>query len=175
MWPRVYVAMSSAVFWIQRDEGTCRKRCRDIQEVLVENLPATKKFSMIFALMDQYTDEDSDVNLLSGVEISKSGPVCIPAKTAAGHAAQDLIPLTAPQPSCNSAVPLTPDQTDPAVIAAGALKPGEPRTAVAKSLPYSDVIEKNRQEALERRARQKAQARDSEQQQVFQAMQWLPS
>ena len=72
-------------------------------------------------------------------------------------------------------MPLTPEQTDPAVIAAGALKPGEPRTAVAKSLPYSDVIEEHRQEALERRARQKAQARDSEQQQVFQAMQWLPS
>ena len=136
--------MSSAVFWVQRDEGTCRERRRDIQEVLVENLPATNKFSMIFALMDQRTDEDSDVNLLSGVLISKTGPVGIPAKTTAGHAAQDRIPLAAPQPSCNSAVPLNPDHTDPAVIAACALKPGEPRTAVAKDLPRPAVIEKNR-------------------------------
>ena len=164
------------MFFVQRDEETCRKRCIDIQEVLVESMPATKKFSLIFELMDQYTDEDSDVNLLTGVAIPKQGPVSIPAKTAvvadpdARHASQVSEPSTK---GARDGKP--PDQPLSSSTAATATPAGEPRGASATTLYKAALIQKNKQAAVDRRSQLQAAAAREREQQIFESQQWLPN
>ena len=166
--------MSSAIFFVQRDEETCRKRCREIQEVLAEAMPATKKFGIIFQLVDQYTDEDSDVNLLTGVQMPTHGPVFIPAKTAEAEEPSAGLASVVPEPPSFSMDPKPPEQPASSSTAANAM-PAERRRrgAAALTADQVDLIDKNKKAALDRRSQLQAEARESSQQEIFASMQWL--
>lgn len=166
--------MSSAIFFVQRDEETCRKRCSEIQEVLAEAMPATKKFGIIFQLVDQYTDEDSDVNLLRGVQMPTHGPVFIPAKTAEAQEPAAGLASVVPEPPSFSMEPKPPEQPASSSTAANAI-PAERRrrSAAALTADQMDLIDKNKKAALDRRSQLQAEGRESSQQEIFASMQWL--
>ena len=168
-------AMSSAIFFVQRDEETCRKRCIEIQEVLAEAMPATKKFGIIFQLVDQYTDEDSDVNLLRGVQMPTHGPVCIPAKTAEAQEPAAGLACGVPEPLTSSMEPKPPDQPASSSTAATANPAGGSRGASALTADKVALIEKNKKAALERRSQLQAETRAGVEQHIFESMQWLPN
>ena len=169
-------AMSSAIFFVQRDEETCRKRCSEIQEVLAEAMPATKKFGIIFQLVDQYTDEDSDVNLLRGIQMPTHGPVCIPAKTAEAQEPAAGLASVVPEPPSFSMEPKPPEQPASSSTAANAnpLRTGS-RGASALTADKMALIEKNKKPALERRSQLQAETRAGVEQHIFESMQWLPN
>ena len=167
--------MSSAIFFVQRDEETCRKRCMEIQEVLAEAMPATKKFGMIFQLVDQYTDEDSDVNLSRGVQMPAHGPVCIPATTAEAQKPAAGLASVVPEPPSFSMEPKPPELPASSSTAATANPAAGSRGASALTADQVDLIEKNKKAALERRSQLQAEARESVQQHIFESMQWLPN
>ena len=171
--PPVLGAMSSAIFFVQRDEETCRKRCMEIQEVLAEAMPATKKFGIIFQLVDQYTDEDSDVNLLTGVQMPTHGPVFIPAKTAEAEEPSAGLASVVPEPPSFSMDPKPPEQPASSSTAANAIPAAGSRGASALTADQVDLIDKNKKAALERRSQLQAEARESGQQDIFASMQWL--
>jgi len=166
--------MSSAIFFVQRDEETCRKRCSEIQEVLAEAMPPTKKFGIIFQLVDQYTDEDSDVNLLRGVQMPTHGPVFIPAKTAEAEEPSAGLASVVPEPPSFSMEPKPPEQPASSSTAANAnpLRTGS-RGASALTADQVDLVNRNKKAALERRVQLQAEARESSQQDIFASMQWL--
>jgi hypothetical protein len=153
--------MSGYQFWVQRDERTCKVRCREIQDVLSSEDPSTKKFQDIFGLMDKYTDEDSDVTLLNGIQIPASGPVFIPE----GHvgsqsaAAEGRSPKSAAGDGDAAAETGVETQPPDALPAAGSSSPG---TASDRSKTLA-VVEAKRKEALQRRdAMRKGQQSASE-------------
>jgi hypothetical protein len=163
------------MFFVQRDEETCRKRCIDIQEVLAESMPATKKFSTIFGLMDRYTDEDSDVQLLTGVAIPKQGPVYIPAQTAVVAVPEPRDDSQVSEPSRYSAVAKSPTPR-PSCWAAATIAPAcEPRGTLATAPDKAAVIAKNKQAALDRRVQLQAAAGRDREQDIFEKQQWLPT
>jgi hypothetical protein len=142
--------MSGYQFWVQRDERTCKVRCREIQDVLSSEGPSTKKFQEIFGLMDKYTDEDSDVTLLNGIQIPASGPVFIPE----GHdgsesaaAAEGRSPKSAAGDGDAAAETGVEMQPPVALPAAGSSSPGS-ASDLSKTLA---VVEAKRKEALKRR------------------------
>lgn len=136
-------------------------RCREIQDVLSSEGPSTKKFQDIFGLMDKYTDEDSDVTLLNGIQIPASGPVFIPE----GHvgsksaAAEGRSPKSAAGDGDAAAETGVEMQPPDALPAAGSSSPG---TASDRSKTLA-VVEAKRKEALQRRdAMRKGQQTASE-------------
>ena len=167
-------APRAAMFWVQRDEETCRKRCIDIREVLAANMPATKKFGTIFTLMDQYTDEDSDVNLLMGVQIPTHGPVFIPPKKAVDEDPEARLAAQVCEPSSSSMEPKPSDQPPTSSSAATASSAGETRGATALSPDKAALIEKNKKAALERKSQMQAEVRRREELTIFENMQWIP-
>ncbi len=166
-------AMSSAIFFVQRDEETCRKRCMEIQEVLAEAMPASKKFGLIFQLVDQYTDEDSDVDLLRGVRIPTHGPVCIPANPAEPQEPAAGLASMVPEPPSFSVEPKPPELPASSSTAATANPAAGSRGASALTADQIDLIEQNKKVALERRSQLQAEAREGDQQRIFESMQWL--
>ena len=172
--PAFVCAMSGRQFWVQRDEGVCRKRCREIQNILAESWPATKKFRDIFSLMDMYTDDDSDVALLDGVPIPKSGPVCIPAAVMAGASEASLGSFGCKFDQLAPAAPPPLPQTSAPSTGTAATSSEAPAT-VAKSSPHAAMIEQQRQRALERRAQMSTlQPTTGNQMEIFESQQWLP-
>jgi len=165
--------MSSAIFFVQRDEETCRKRCMEIQEVLAEAMPATKKFGMIFQLVDQYTDEDSDVNLLKGVQIPAHGPVCIPPTTAEAEKPTAGLASVVPEPPSFASELKPPELPASSSTAATANPAAGSLGASALTAIQVELIDKNKKAALERRAQLHAEAREDDQQHIFESMQWL--
>ena len=141
--------MSGYQFWVQRDERTCKVRCREIQDVLSSSDPSTKKFQDIFGLMDKYTDEDADVTLLNGIQIPASGPVFIPE----GHdgsksaAAVGRSPKSAAGDGDAAAETVMEMQPPVALPATGSSSPG----SVSDLHKTLAVVEAKRREALKRR------------------------
>ena len=162
------------MFFVQRDEETCRKRCIEIQEILADSMPATKKFGSMFTLMDHYTDEDSDVNLLMGVEIPKQGPVFIPSNTIVDKEPEARLAAQVSSPSSSSMEPKPPHQPATSSTAAAASPASESRGATALTSGKAALIEKNKKAALERRALIQAEAQRSAEQNIFESMQWFP-
>lgn len=120
----------------------------EIQEVLSESWPATKKFQEIFGLMDKYTDEDSDVGLLDGIKIPASGPVLIPEHVAGcGGAVVDPPGAGAGSTSaaCASEVPMAPPPSAAPVLEAPLAGSKPDRAKVL------ELIAEKKREALERR------------------------
>jgi hypothetical protein len=167
--------MSGAQFWVQRDESTCRKRCLEIQEVLSETGPATKKFQDIFGLMDKYTDEDSDVSLLDGLAIPSAGPVFVPASNVVVPSASS--PLTSANASgeCSGTASSTSSSslmTESVQGTASSCGGGD------RKLLSSDMLQKiaeNKVAALARRSATRNEPHRSESHdEIFHTMQWLP-
>ncbi len=140
--------MSGLQFWVQRDERICKIRCMEIQEVLSESWPATKKFQEIFGLMDTFADEDSDVRLLDGIKIPASGPVFIPEQVAGGGgAAADSLGAGAGATSAACVSELTlasPPSAAPVLVAPLPGKDPDRQWVL-------EMIAKKKKEALERR------------------------
>ena len=124
--------------------------------------------------MDQFTDEDLGVSLIDGIQVSRHGPVLIPAKGAACHAAQAPIAFAAPQSSSTLSVPLNEGQSAPAEVAVGIMKICELDTSVATSSPHAAVIGRHRLADRSRRARQKTQEGNTVQKRIFEATQRRP-
>ena len=162
------------MFFVQRDEETCGKRCIEIQEVLAESMPATKKFGTISTLMDQYTDEDSDVNLLMGVRIPTHGPVIIPPKSELDQDPEARLAAQVSEPSSFLMEPKRPNQPPTSSTAATTSSAGETRGATATTSDKAALIEENRKVALERRSQMQAEARRGKDQKLFESMQWIP-
>jgi hypothetical protein len=80
-----FTAVLPSMFWVQRGEEVCRKRCADIQAALSGEGSFNKKYRAVFALIDSYTDEDSNVDLLNGKTLSTSGPVWVDDPTQIGQ------------------------------------------------------------------------------------------
>ena len=138
-------------------------------------MPATKKFSTIFELMDRYTDEDSDVQLLTGVAIPKQGPVYIPAQTAVVAVPEPRDDSQVSEPSRCSAVAKSPAHPPSFWTAATTAPAGEPRGTVAAASDKAAVIAKNKQAALDRRVQLQAAAARDREQQIFENQQWPPT
>ena len=165
--------MSSAIFFVQRDEETCKKRCIEIQEVLAGTEPATKKFGIIFQLMDEYTDEDSDMDLLRGVQIPQHGPVYIPAKTPEAQEPAAGLGSVVPEPLTSSMGPKPAHQPASSSTAATASPAGGSPRASALTADQLALIDKQKKAALERRSQVEADTRADVQQHIFENMQWL--
>ena len=163
------------MFFVQRDEETCRKRCIDIQEVLVEAMPATKKFAIIVELMGLYTAEDSDASLLTGVASPKQGPVLITDKTAVDIDPEARRASQASEPSSFSAGWKPPDQPPSSSTAATASPAGEPLGVSATTSDKKALTDKNKQAALDRRSQLQAAARAHREHQIWATSKhWLP-
>ena len=127
-------------------------------------MPATKKFGIIFQLVDQYTDEDSDVNLLRGVQMPTHGPVFIPAKTAEAEEPSAGLASVVPEPPSFSMEPKPPEQPASSSTAATANPAAGSRGASALTADQVDLVNRNKKAALERRVQLQAEARESSQQ-----------
>ena len=124
--------------------------------------------------MDQFLDEDLDVNLVDGIQVSRHGLVLILAREAVFHAAQAPIDFAAPKSSSTLSGSLNEGQSAPAEVAVGIMKTGELGTSVAKSSPHAAVIGRHRLDDRPRRVRQKTQEGNTVQQRIFEAIQRRP-
>ena len=162
------------MFFVNRDEETCRKRCFEIQEILADSMPAVKKFSTIFTLMDQYTDEGSDVNLLIGVKIPKEGPVFLTSKTIVESTPEGRLASQVREPSSSLKEPKPPHEPATSSTEATASPASASRGAMALTSDQAALIDTNKKAALERRALIQAEAQRISRQQIFDNMQWIP-
>ena len=163
------------MWFVQRDEETCRKRCLEIQEVLVESMPFQKKFGTIFTLMDTYTDEDSDVNLLKGVKIPTNGPVYLSASAAGDKDTKARLDADIPFQGLRD----LPDQvlssaTATSSTSASSSPAPEKRTAVVLTAEQEETIAKNKKAAQEKKALLAAAAHQIKELEIFHAQQWIP-
>ena len=130
---------------MRRDPGgTRRKHARQ------------EKVSTIIELMDRYTDEDSDVSLMTGVASPKQGPVFIPDETAvvADPEARHASRVSGPSTCSTDGKP--PDQLHSSSTAATTTPAGEPRGASATTADEWALWEKKEQDAWDRRTRLQA-------------------
>ena len=161
------------MFFGQRVEDTCRKRCIEIQEVLAESMPDKKKCSTIIELMDRYTDEDSKVNLMTGVAFPKRGAVFIPDKSAVVADPEARLASRVSGPSSCSTDGKPPDQPHSSSSAATTTPSGEPCGTSATTSDEAALIEKNKPGELYRRAQMQAAFARSKERQMFECLQWM--
>ena len=159
-------APRTAMFFVQRGEETCRKRCIEIQEVLAVSMSDTKKYDIIVELMGLYTDEDSDVSLLTGVASPKQGPVLITDKTAVDIDPEARRASQASEPSSFSAGWKPPDQPPSSSTAAAVSLAGEPLGDSATTSDNRDWIEMSKQATLDLISHLQAAARADREHQI---------
>jgi hypothetical protein len=167
------------MFWVQRGEEVCRKRCADIQAALSGEGSFNKKYGAVFALIDSYTDEDSNVDLLNGKTLSTSGPVWVDDPTQIGQPNDVTVREEVQKHAIsNSSAGSSGPQPQPSTASRdiGPAEKNEPRDEGV--VDKAALIEANRQKALERK-RQKLEAeaaktQEAKLQEIFEAQQWLP-
>ena len=171
------VAMAPFVNWppMEPDEQTCRKRMRDLQEILSESWPATKKFHRILQMMETYEDQDwiewctkrkekEAASVLNGLP---SAPVHAPADLAASPNKVRI--LTGLDASPTTPSPLLSRGSHDIV--------GLPLALPGSNITERDaLIEANRHKALERKAQMQAalQEKHRRELEVMETQQWLP-
>jgi hypothetical protein len=101
------------------------------------------------------------------------GPVCIPATTAEAQKPAAGLASVVPEPPSFSTEPKSPELPASSSTAAPANPAAGSRGASALTADQVDLIEKNKKAALERRSQLHAEAREADQQRIFESMQWL--
>ena len=149
--------MEPFVNWppIEPDDQTCRKRMRDLQDILSEGWPATQKFRRILHLMETYEDQDwtawctkrKDLEAASLLQGLPTAPERAPSVLTAA-------PQSVRRPSGLDASCMTP----PPLFSHGSHdKVALPLAASGSDLsPRDALIEANRQKAIATRAQMQA-------------------